>query len=177
MAGRLLWTTSPIVMSFPDLLTVEPLYHGSADPLPETVRCGDETRWWSPMDHDTFLNPPWDEEIGADNGELASELRTAYANIVYEAFLSSEDVCLRAMAEEYGLSGLGSKVGILFVTPDRDYVERYGEAYEIDLDADGVLDVLADENASRTSYFLVLKAGIPFPLKASYQTSPAAPGM
>lgn len=164
-------------MPFPDLNTVEPLYHGSADPLPETVLCGDETFWWNPMDHETFLDPPWDQEIGADNGELASELRTAYANIVYEAFLSSEDVSLRAMAEEYGLFGLGAEVGILFVTQHRDYVERYGEAYEIDLAADGILDVLADENASRPSYFLVMKAGVPFPLKGSFETSPGGPGM
>lgn len=142
-----------------------PLYHGSAEPLPDTVLAGDETHWWRPMDHAQFLDPPWDDEDGADNGELASELRTAYANIVYEAFLSSEDSETRMMAEDFGLLGLGSQVGILFVTDDLKYVERYGQAHEIDLAADGILDILFDENASRPSWIMVMRAGAPFPLK------------
>lgn len=146
-------------------------YHGSHDPLPEILLSGDQTRWWNPMDHAEFLDPPWNDEDGADNGELAAELRTPYANIVYEAFLSSENPELRMMAESFGLSGLGSQVGILFVTDDRRYVERYGDAHKIDMEADGILDVLFDENASRPSWMIVMRAGVPFPLKGAH-TSP-----
>jgi hypothetical protein len=149
-------------------------YHGSIDPISETVLCGNETHWWRPMDHAEFLDPPWDDEDGADNGELAAELRTAYANIVYEAFISSDDPELRAMAEKAGLAGLGAEVGILFVTDDHQYVERYGPAYEIDADADGVLAVLFDENASRPSWMIVMRAGAPFPLKTP-EVQPSAP--
>lgn len=143
-------------------------YHGSNEPLSGTLLAGDQTRWWKTMDHAEFLDPPWDEQDGADNGELAAELRTAYANIVYEAFLTSEDPELRAMAESHGLSGLGTQVGILFVTDDRRYVERYGEAHEIDMESEGVLDIIFDENASRASWMMVMRAGVPFPLKSTH---------
>jgi hypothetical protein len=146
-------------------------YHGSNDPLPDTLLAGDQTRWWNPIDHAEFVDPPWNHEDGADNGELAAELRTAYANIVYEAFLSSENPELRTMAENFGLSGLGSQVCILFVTDDLRYVERYGKAHEIDINADGILDILFDENASRPSWMIVMRAGMPFPLK-NVQPSP-----
>lgn len=140
-------------------------YHGSADPLPDTVLAGDETRWWNAMDHSQFLDPPWNAEDGADNGELAAELRTVYANIVYEAFRSAENPDLHMMAENFGLSGLGSQVGIIFIADDLKYVERYGQAHEIDMEADGILDILFDENASRPSWLVVMRAGVPFPLK------------
>lgn len=148
-------------------------YHGSNEPLPDVLLAGDQTRWWNPMDHPEFLDPPWDAEDGADNGELAAELRTAYANIVYEAFLSSENPELRMMAESYGLSGLGEHVGILFVTDDRQYVERYGEVHEIDMEAEGILEILFDENASRASWMIVFRAGVPFPLKSA--SPPSSP--
>jgi hypothetical protein len=150
-------------------------YHGSSEPLSSTVLSGNQTRWWSPIDHAEFLNPPWDEEDGADNGELAAELRTAYANIVYDSFLSSENAELRAMAENFGLSGLGSQVGILFVTDDLRYVERYGAPHQIDMEADGILDILFDENSSRPSWMIVMRAGVPFPVKDAnpiYQALP-----
>jgi hypothetical protein len=146
-------------------------YHGSSEPLSGTVLPGDETRWWNPMNHAEFLDPPWDDEDGADNGELAAELRTAYANIVYEAFLSSENREMRTMAENFGLSGLGSQVGILFVTDDLKYVERYGQAHEVDMKADGILDILFDENASRPSWMIIMRAGAPFPLKGHFSSS------
>jgi hypothetical protein len=152
-------------------LGIGPLYHGSAEQLRDTVLSGDETHWWRPMDHHDFLDPPWDERDGADNGDLAAELRTAYANIVYDAFLNSEDPELQMLAARFGLTGLGSQVGILFVTDDRRYVERYGEAHEIDLAASDLLDILPDENASRPSWLLVLRAGAPFPLKKVSQGS------
>jgi hypothetical protein len=152
-------------MRDPSFATDCTFYHGSNEPLSSIVTAGDQTRWWSPMDHAEFLNPPWDDEDGADNGELAAELRTAYANIVYDSFLSSENAELRMMAENFGLSGLGSQVGILFVTDDLRYVERYGEAHEIDMEAPGILDILPDENASRSSWIIVMRAGVPFPLK------------
>jgi hypothetical protein len=146
-------------------------YHGSSEPLSSTVLSGNQTRWWSPIDHAEFLNPPWDDEDGADNGELAAELRTAYANIVYDSFLSSENAELRMMAENFGLSGLGSQVGVLFVTDDLRYVERYGEAHEIDMEAPGILDILPDENASRPSWMIVMRAGVPFPLKGVHSAA------
>lgn len=147
-----------------------PFYHGSTEPLPDTVLAGDQCRWWHVIDHEDYLSPPWTRgndlpEWSDDHTELAAEIRTAYGNQVYKAFSTSDNPELRMMAERFGLSGLGSQVGILFVTEAADYVERYGDAHEIDMASDDILEVLYDENASRESWFLVMRAGAPFPLK------------
>lgn len=140
------------------------VWHGSSN-LPETISpSAAKTSWWRPMDHDVYLDPPEEEDEDAA-AELQFLLRTAYANIVYDAFLHSDDTSLRDLASAAGLDGLGDEVGILFVTGDQEYAERYGEVCEVDLEASGIIAVLPDDHLCdfRQAWILVLKAGSPFP--------------
>ncbi len=100
---------------------------------------------------------------------MQSELRMAYGNTVFEAFKNSNDPELRAIAQQFGLDALGNEVSILFVTDNPAYAERYGAVVEVDLDADGVLAVIPDDNIveERGAWMLVLRAGSPFPLVPS----------
>jgi hypothetical protein len=152
-------------------LAPETLWHGSTtEVLPETLlSAADNQRWWNVIDHETFLDPQMEENDEDQRAELLSEVRTAYGNAVYEAFRTSSDQTLKAMAEEFGLDGLGNAVSIIFVTGISSYAERYGAAIEIDLEAEGLLAAIPDDNlaAEKQSWLLVLKAGSPFPRLSS----------
>jgi hypothetical protein len=130
--------------------------------------------WWQFIEHDTFLNPVFNDGEPDERLELQHQLRTSYANIVYDAFLHSKDEGLCRLAEEFGLQKLGNAVSIIFVTENEAYARTYGPAIEIDLEAEGILAVIPDENINRGfgNWLLVFKAGSPFPIKWDRVYSP-----
>ncbi|NTF17963.1 hypothetical protein G6L37_06070 [Agrobacterium rubi] len=142
------------------------VWHGSlAGHLPDTVLPASTVgEWWNVIDHDFYLDPPEAEDVD-HRAEIDFEIRTAYANAVYEAFIQSNNPELRAIAESMGLHGLGDEIGIIFVSGDQSYVERYGTVLEVDPRSEGFLAALPDENLveDRLSWLLVFKAGSPFP--------------
>lgn len=144
------------------------VYHGSASEIAgNVVKAGREgTHWWRVIDHDVFLDPPYDEGDPDHNMEMDHDVRTAYGNTVYEVFASSQNPDLKDMAHKYGLHGLGEEVGILFVGMDRNYVEsRYGPSVQIDLEAEGVLAIIPDDNVpSGGCWMVVMRAGSPMPI-------------
>jgi hypothetical protein len=149
----------------------ENLWHGSTnDELPETLLSATQNqRWWNVIDHDVYLDPPFDDTDEDQRAELLFEVRTAYGNAVFEAFRTSDDPVLKGIADQFGLEGLGEAVSIIFVTGISSYSERYGTAIEIDLQAEGLLAAIPDDNLAeeKQSWLLVLKAGSPFPRLAS----------
>jgi hypothetical protein len=145
----------------------EAMWHGStSDVFPDVVAPAADVRgWWNVMDHGEYLDPPFLGDDADQRAELDAEVRTAYGNAVYEAFRTSDNPELRRMAKEVGLEGLGREVGILFATGDQSYAGQYGSVVEVDLESEGILAVIPDENIieERQSWLLVLRAGAPFP--------------
>lgn len=134
--------------------------------------------WWQFIDHDIFLNPVFNEGDPDERLEMEHQLRTAYANIVYDAFLHSEDRNLSDLAKHSGLQSLGREVSILFVTENEDYASSYGPTIEINLAAEGLLAAIPDENIDRGfgNWLLVFRAGSPFPIKLDHEID-CSPGM
>lgn len=149
------------------------VWHGHQNTKPETTLrpAAEKGGWWQGIDHDFFLHPVFDEADPDEKLEISHQLRTAYANIIYDAFLNSDDRRLHDLASNSGLENLGMKVSILFVTENEDYASSYGNAVEIDLTAEGLLAAIPDENIDRGfgNWLLVFKAGSPFPIKLDHQ--------
>ena len=156
----------------------EQVWHGGQDiePGAKLLPASDKGGWWQLIDHETFLNPPLNEQDPNERLELDHQLRTAYANIVYEAFVGSGNNTLCKLATKHGLQNLGNEVSIIFVSENRDYAESYGIVLEIDLDADGLLAAISDQNINRGfgNWLLVLNAGSSFPIRLDRSYSPGA---
>lgn len=148
----------------------EAVWHGCSSPdLPDTIAPASSVgEWWNVIDHDLYLDPI-EAEDEDHRAEIDAEVRTAYGNAVYEALISSDDLETRLLAENVGLHGLGEQIGVLFVSGDQSYVERYGPVVEIDLQSEGLLAALPDDNLveDRLSWLLVFRAGSPFPVTKS----------
>lgn len=147
------------------------LWHGSPNGAhPEFLKPAVEVGgWWRIIDPVTFQLLE-DEDLDADEYcELDHECRTAYGNIAFDALRLSADPRHQKIVSEYGLERLGEAVSILFVSADREYVEKtYGPAIEIDTEADGLLLAIHDENALKAeSWMLVFETGAKFPFKAA----------
>lgn len=151
------------------------LWHGSVDgDTPDRLLSAAEVGgWWRIIDPALFERLNEDDLDSDETVELDHECRTAYGNIAYQALKGSNDPHHRQIASEYGLERLGEAVSILFVSGSRSYVEStYGPAVEIDIETDGLLLAVYDENALKAdSWMLVFEAGIQFPLKV--QPAPA----
>jgi hypothetical protein len=134
--------------------------------------------WWQRIDHESFLDPVFTGDDPDEQLEIEHQLRTAYANIVYNAFLHSEDRNLSGLAKSSGLENLGREVSIIFVTENEDYASSYGPAIEIDLEAEGLLAAIPDENINRGfgNWLLVFRAGSPFPFMLDHEID-FSPGM
>jgi len=145
------------------------LWHGSESGLyPVVLRPAAEVGgWWRVIDPATFQLLE-DEDLDPDEYcELDHECRTAYGNIAFDALKRSGDPRHQQIVSEYGLERLGEAVSILFVSADREYVEKtYGPAIEIDSEADGFLIAVCDQNALKAdSWMLVFETGAKFPVK------------
>ncbi|TLX16879.1 hypothetical protein [Rhizobium sp. MHM7A] len=149
------------------------VWHGTqnADQATTLLPACEKGGWWQFIDHDSFLNPVFNEDDPDERLERIHQLRTAYANIVYDALLHSEEESLSDLAKHSGLENLGKEVRILFVTENEDYARSYGPAIEINLAAEGLLAAIPDENINRGfgNWLLVFKAGSPFPIKLDHE--------
>jgi len=139
------------------------MWHGTATPgfldgpVPPARKC----HWWSESDWDH--HDDWMEGVGDP------ELGIPYANIIWEQLGLREEGRPQAPEWARGIKSfeeLGMTVGILFVSPDREYAESwYGPTVEIDLSADQVLGVVWDPHIqNRDAYIVLIKAGEPFPV-------------
>lgn len=151
------------------------VWHGTEVGLPDIVRPAKAGQWWHQMDHDDYLAKLADEDLvyDPDYAEIDAELRLSYANLVFEALRTSARPEISELTKG-GITALGEKVGILFVSGDQEYAGRwYGQTYEIDLHSADVLTAVPDHNLSpdRQSWILVLRAGAPFP-KLSHAVAP-----
>lgn len=157
-------------------IVAERVWHGSRSATQEAilVPASEKGGWWQFIDHETFLNPIFSDDHPDERYELHHQLRTSYVNIVYDAFLNSDDQGLCTLAKELGLQKLGDALSIIFVTENETYASGYGPPIEIDLEAEGLLSAIPDENIDRGfgNWVLVLKAGSPFPVKLDWNYAP-----
>jgi len=140
------------------------MWHGTATPgfldgpVPPASQCG----WWS--------RSTWEHHDAWMDGVGDPENRIPYANIIWDQLGLRERGRPNAPEWAKGIRSfkeLGETVGMLFVSPDREYVESWygGPALEIDLSADQVLDVVWDPHIQRRdAYIVLIKAGEPFPV-------------
>jgi len=134
-------------------------------PVPPASECHLFTRvdWYK---HDSWMSggPHLDEGI-------------PYANIIWESLGLREKG--RPNAPEWAkgfrsFKELGDAVGMFFVTDRREDAGRYGTSvFEIDLDAEQVLDVIVDPHVrTHNGWIVLVKAGEPFPIKNAPAPSP-----
>jgi hypothetical protein len=103
-----------------------------------------------------------------------------YANMVWDRLGLYESGRPSAPAWARGarsFAALGRAVGLLFATDDRGYAERYGEALEVDLGAEQVIDVVDDLHVrAHRAWIVLVRPGAPLPLRNPGRPPPAPGG-
>jgi hypothetical protein len=139
-------------------------YHGSADirPLATGMPPAKNCLWFTRVkweDHDTWMN-----------GGPHLEAGIPYANIVWEAAglrdrKRNPDGVAPWAREIRTHDELAEKFGILFITDELRAAKRYGKAYEIDLEAAGIVDVIEDPHVrTHRGWILIIGTGSQIPL-------------
>lgn len=107
----------------------------------------------------------WDKHDSWMSGGPHLEAGIPYANIVWEEAglrhrKSKPDDVAPWAREMRTHAQLAEKFGILFVTDDIRSAERYGTAYEVDLDNPNIVDVIQDPHVrTHNGWILVVRTG------------------